>query len=524
MLYIEDHIIHSTQERFYMNLESKVGSIPKVITYTRVSTADQADLGHSLSVQQNKLKEFAKQNNWKVIEEFIDEGKSARTLDRPSFESMLDYCEENNELLAAVLIQDTSRLCRNAEDHLYVKSFMRKREIRLISLDGNNDDTDEGQFLDLIIAGVNELESKRTGRKTKRVMLAMFEAGFKPGQAPIGFINSFKKGVPMHFDDSCKHFITEIFRLWNTGNYALGVISDTLYKQGFRSVNGNKVGKSSIKDILGRIEYAGGLEYDGKINKNAQHDNIITMEEFDCAQEVSMMRNKGADRSRKHVTLLAGIVHCFKCGRLMHGEYHKSVNYYKCSPCGGPYAKMNYIDEAVSQFFDGASFTEAGLKRLHGVLMEVKADQGSINPNVKKSLEARQKALDQNMNKIEDKLLFNEKNLIDKERVEKKYKKFKEELKQVEKQLADLGKPSNNLTNSEVDRIIWGMGRMKEIYLALDKPDKKRFLKFFIKKIFIDPAENKIKDYELVKEFEMLISKDLVRITSNWLPRLDSNQ
>src|SRR3972149_2800069 len=179
-----------------MTLQAKKGTKPKVAIYARVSTVGQAGLGHSLSIQSGKLDELASQNDWQVLMLFTDEGKSARTIDRPSFEALLDYCEENKDILDAVLVQDTSRLCRNVKDHLEIKAFLKKRDIKLISLEGNNDDTDEAQFLDLIIAGVNELESKRTGRKTKRVMLAMFEQGLKPGQAPIGFLNSFKKGVP----------------------------------------------------------------------------------------------------------------------------------------------------------------------------------------------------------------------------------------------------------------------------------------------------------------------------------------
>ncbi|EKE00318.1 MAG: hypothetical protein ACD_22C00047G0004 [uncultured bacterium] len=507
-----------------MELSPKRGSKAKVVMYIRVSTVEQAELGHSLDVQLNRLSTFADQNGWQILKMFKDEGKSARTIDRPSFQELLDYCEDNNDSVDAVLVQDTSRLCRNAEDHLYVKSFLKKQGIRLISLEGNNDDTDEGQFLDLIIAGVNELESRRTGRKTKRIMIAMFEDGFKPGKARIGYINSFKKGVPMHIDPETKVFIQEIFRLWGTGNYSLAQISNTMYEKGFRSENNKKVNKSALQSILKCIDYAGGLEYDGKINYHAKHEAIITMEEFERTQQVFARRNKGADRSRKYQTLLAGVAHCFKCGSLMYGDYHKDGKYYKCLKCGKPYTRMDYIDGQISDFFKGSAFTEKGLARLKGVLLEVQKEQSIKSiPQQKAALEARKKALDKKMNKLEDKLLFGDSNGVAKERVQQKYEPLKEQMAQIDSQLAALDRPSNSLKTAEIDRIIWGMGRMGEVYEALDPSQRKQFLKFFIKKVYIDCSENKIKNYDLVEEFETLLSRDLVRISSNWLENRNSN-
>lgn len=506
-----------------MLLEAKIGTKPKVLSYIRVSTTEQVNTGYSLEVQDRRLRDFAIQNGWQLLETFRDEGKSARTIGRPSFKALLDYCEQHSDIVDAILVQDTSRFCRDALDHLLVRKFLKDIDIKLIKLDGNNDETIESELLDLITAGVNQAESKRTGLKTKNIMLDMFERGLKPGQAPIGYLNSFKKDVPMYPDDGRKYFIQEAFNMWNSGNYSLGEISENLREKGFRTAGGKSIGKSVIQSILKRVDYAGGLKYDGQTNKNALHEPIITMEEFEKAQRMFEIRNKGADRSRKHVTLLAGIIHCFKCGKLMHGEYHEDGNYYRCGDCGNPYARMDYIDDEISTFFKGAAFTDKGLSKLKEVLLEVQSEQKDAKPSTKSSLEARRKAIDGKMSKIEDRLIFDSVGSIDKERVEQKYALLKEEMKQVENQLKEIDKPSSNLKSGEIEKIIWGMGRMGEIYQALNITQKKQFLKFFIKKVFVDCSENRIKDYELVEEFKTLLSGDLARISSNWLPRVDSN-
>ena len=57
------------------------------------------------------------------------------------------------------------------------------------------------------------------------------------------------------------------------------------------------------------------------------------------------------------------------------------------------------------------------------------------------------------------------------------------------------------------------MGRMGMIYGALTKEQRKPFLRYFIRKVFIDIKAKKIVDYELVPEFETLLSRDMVRIS-----------
>ena len=505
------------------NLEQKKGTSPKIAAYVRVSTMEQADLGHSLDVQKRRIASYADSNNWTIMKTFVDEGRSARTIDRPSFEALLDYCEEYKDTLDAVIVQDTSRLCRNVIDHLQVKAFLKKRNIKLISLEGNNDDTDEAQFLDLIIAGVNELESKRTGRKTKRVMVDMFERGMKPGQAPVGYINSRKKGETMYIDSEKEIFIKKAYSLWNSGNYSLTDISNILFNEGFRSINEKRVGKSGIQAILLRIDYAGGMKYDSKVNKSAQHKPIISMEEFEKARQVFELRNKGADRSRKHNTLLAGMVYCSKCKTLMHGDYHPKGNYYKCKNCGSPYARMSFVDDSIKKFFRGSAFTEKGLMNLRNALLEVKEENSEANPNQKESLENRKTALNLKMSKLEDQIIFGELPQIDKGRLDTKYQELKQQMEQVEKSLKNLEKPSNNLTNAEVDKIIWGLQHLEELYSALITPQKKQFLKFFITKVYVNCENSEIVDYDLVEEFEILLSRDLVRISFYWLRRQDSN-
>ena len=52
------------------------------IAYTRVSSIDQVKDGNSLSTQKRIISDWAKRNNVKVLEWFVEEGESAKTANR----------------------------------------------------------------------------------------------------------------------------------------------------------------------------------------------------------------------------------------------------------------------------------------------------------------------------------------------------------------------------------------------------------------------------------------------------------
>ena len=62
----------------------------KVFTYTRVSTAMQID-GYSLDAQKSRMKAFADFNNYEIVREYQDAGKSGRSIEgRVQFRQMMD--------------------------------------------------------------------------------------------------------------------------------------------------------------------------------------------------------------------------------------------------------------------------------------------------------------------------------------------------------------------------------------------------------------------------------------------------
>lgn len=54
-----------------------------IVLYLRVSSEQQANKELSIPAQRESLQRFALENGWLIVDEYVDEAKSAKTADRP---------------------------------------------------------------------------------------------------------------------------------------------------------------------------------------------------------------------------------------------------------------------------------------------------------------------------------------------------------------------------------------------------------------------------------------------------------
>lgn len=505
--------------------------IKNCLLYARVSTERQVVEGHSLNDQVERLVKFARDKSWHILEVYKDEGKSAcSTAGRPEFTRMLERCETDSDV-NAVLLEETDRFARNAQDHLAVKALLKKHNVELIATQQPNfGDDPVGNFVDLVMAGANQLQREITGVKTKRTMIALAEKGFQPGPAVLGYVNSFKKGVSWQIDPERVYFIKEIFRRFNTGlSSSIYILEQELYAEGLRTRQGKKLYSSQIHRILTDIRYAGKVLYMGKIY-DGQHEPLITMEDIKKSKATLERHNNGADRSRKHDWLLAGVAHCKTSGDLMTGEQHTKKNgrvyrSYRClgpkhgdHPCNEPYARASVIEEQFEEHIASIKFTERALEGIGTELRNVMRDQGKDTPTQIKSLEGRKVAVERKMDALEDQMFAK---IVPQDRIEQKYVPLRDELKAIEADLAKLKRPSANLDDKKIEVIISFLRDMPKLWGAFNPQEKKQFMRWFVKTVWVQKKQLVGIDY--TDGFQDCIDRDLVRIKMNWLPGEDSN-
>jgi site-specific DNA recombinase len=150
------------------------------LIYSRVSTDEQAKEGQSIDAQIKLCKAYMEQNGYVLAKDGIykDEGKSGSNTNRPGLQDLLLRVSEE-KTIEAVFVLDTDRLARNTLDHLKIKNIFKKHNVTLVSISQPMiDDSPEGNFIDVVLAGANALQSQITGRKTSKVMEQKVEAGW----------------------------------------------------------------------------------------------------------------------------------------------------------------------------------------------------------------------------------------------------------------------------------------------------------------------------------------------------------
>jgi len=65
----------------------------KVVGYARVSTAEQASEGVSLEMQAKKIDSYCDVKDWQLSEVITDAGQSAKSLNRPGMQRLIEMVE-----------------------------------------------------------------------------------------------------------------------------------------------------------------------------------------------------------------------------------------------------------------------------------------------------------------------------------------------------------------------------------------------------------------------------------------------
>ena len=151
--------------------------IYRVALYMRLSRDDE-DYGESVSIETQRkiITQFANEQHFIIVDEYIDDGWTGTNFDRPAFQRMMEDVESGK--VNCIITKDLSRLGR---EHImmdyYLEFYFPEKRIRYIAVT-ENEDTEKGlsdfvPFKNLF----NEWFAKDTSRKVKAAFKAKFAAG-----------------------------------------------------------------------------------------------------------------------------------------------------------------------------------------------------------------------------------------------------------------------------------------------------------------------------------------------------------
>lgn len=256
----------------------------RVALYTRVSTEDQAKEGFSLGAQKERLEAYCLARDWSVAARYVDDGHSGRNIRRPAYQRMM----MERDGWDAILVIKMDRIHRNARNFMDMMDNLRAWEKDFVSATESLDtSTAMGRFVMDIIQRIAQLESEQIG---ERVYMGMSQKakvgpgilGFHP---PLGYDFSEGKLVPNETEAAV---VREIFERCAAGR-TLEEIAVDLNEEGLRTKRKTIWTPIKVFRIVHNPVYAGFLRWDGFLRK-AEHEGLVTIEEFNEAQELLRSR------------------------------------------------------------------------------------------------------------------------------------------------------------------------------------------------------------------------------------------
>ena len=169
-----------------MNRKQQVVEAKSVIGYIRVSTEKQAEHGVSLDAQAEKLRQYCVLYDLELVQIVVDEGASAKNLDRPNLPGVLARLAAGEA--DAVLVTKLDRLTRSVRDlgDLLERSQREGWSIRSV---GEQLDTASaaGRLVVNILGAVSQWEREAIGERTSAALQYKRSQGeYTGGYVPMG--------------------------------------------------------------------------------------------------------------------------------------------------------------------------------------------------------------------------------------------------------------------------------------------------------------------------------------------------
>ena len=219
----------------------------KAIGYVRVSSQDQVQGGVSLDNQKAKIKAYCELKNFKLTGIIEDAGISAKDLNRPGVQKVLDMARKKK--IDHVVILKLDRLFRSTIDALETTKKFDKWGVSFHSIHETLDTQSAmGKFFFTLTAGLAEMERGIIGERTSAVLQHKKSKNEVYGEIPYGFR---RKGKKLYYDKSEQRTLELARSLWEGGNN-YSAISRQLNDRNIRTKKGGCWYPQTVKNIVQR--------------------------------------------------------------------------------------------------------------------------------------------------------------------------------------------------------------------------------------------------------------------------------
>lgn len=313
--------------------------------YIRVSTLEQAHEGYSIAAQKERLKAYCMAQGWDDFKFYVDEGISAKNLNRPQLSLLMNHIRDGS--INMILVYRLDRLTRSVTDLYNLLQNLDKHNCTFKSATEIYDtSTAMGRMFIGLVALLAQWETENLSERIKMALDKKVADGERVGNIPFGFDLSEDEKLVKNKKSS---IVLDMINKIESGMSSNQVAT-------FLNKTNNDKAKwhpTAVIRILKNPALYGATRWNENIYENT-HEGIITKTKFLKLQQILNDRTKHHRREVENTYLFQGILICPECGRpLSVNRYIRKKKdgsesqgaVYRCQSCWKEHGKMNTIGE-----------------------------------------------------------------------------------------------------------------------------------------------------------------------------------
>ena len=505
--------------------------------YIRLSREDgDKQESESIGNQRKILQRYVKENNLCLVKEYVDDGISGTTFDRPSFNELLQDIE--NKTIDMVITKDLSRLGRDyIKTGFYLEDYFPKNNIRYVAITDGIDTYIDSTNNDItpFKAIMNDMYAKDISKKIRSVLKEKQKQGEYMCSIPAyGYKRHPTIKNKLIADEQVRDIVEKIFDMYSNGHGSVEIVnflntnkylSPTGYRKTGLIQDENKTNYNwnevTLCNMLKNEVYIGNtvqnkrsiisykvkkfrtVDKEKHIRVENTHEPIIDKDTFEKVQ--CIIEKRGTNTKLKYDYLLRGLLYCYHCKRKLQivlkknsKRNAKSHPYITCSdakergcyPLNMNYEKFEkhiiYVVKKICQIY-------ADKEIFYSIYEKYQNKTLDIREGYKKKIEQIDKAIFDINNNLDKMYMDKLRGVLQEEdyvRVSQKFNlertKLSEQKQELEQKLIEtedkIESKIHTKEEKELDELI-------ENFLKFEKPDK-MFLYRLINKIEIDKDKN----------------------------------
>ena len=501
------------------NIDYKVG------IYIRLSREDEEkekyQESESIGNQRTLLMQYIRQNKLNFISEYVDDGVSGTSFDRPAFNRMISDIESSK--INMVITKDLSRLGRNyVQSGLYIENYFPEHGVRFVAILDNIDTVYDNSNNDIapFKSVLNEMYAKDISKKINSVLQAKRSNGEYLGVAPYGYKKDSENKYHLVIDEEAANVVKLIYEKYLAG-FGTMQIADYLSKQkipipsdynkrnrGTKSLTYGLWQQSTVRFILSNEIYTGtviqgkrkkvsfkskkfiNLPEEDWVKIENMHEAIISKEDFERVKKV-IKATKGS-RIVQNDYLFKGLLKCYDCGGYIgirspdkngniYGRCQRYGRFGKFDVCSPHNFNYQIFEEQILEVLRQVCKEYKNKKRLEEIAKQTKS-RLIQKLDFKKQIDLFKQNIEKETRKLEvmyeDRLagiISLEEYMKNAKRIKENVKSYEQAIKEFEQELFGENNRDNNIV--KLDNLV-------EEFLKIKKPTKE-IVRQFIEKIEI---------------------------------------